>query len=79
MAKGEIAHHEQFHLWPNVFKSRLLLLRQYVSAGGKGLNTHGHLLTCLYFIMLYHTCFIYISKSLKESLKLIFMDYVSCR
>ena len=35
MAKGEIAHHEQFHLWPKSFK-----LRQNASAVGEGLNVH---------------------------------------
>ena len=33
MAKGEIAHHEQFHLWPQCF--------QKSSAGGKGLTIKG--------------------------------------
>ena len=40
VAKGEVAHHEQFHLWSQVvFKRRLLRLRQNASVCGKGLNS----------------------------------------
>ena len=46
-AKGEIAHHEQFHLWPQFFNYRLLLLRQNTSAGEKWL-TKGLILQTVY-------------------------------
>ena len=34
VAKGEIAHHEQFHLWPQLFQKSSAAI---ASAGGKGL------------------------------------------
>ena len=36
VAKGEIAHYEQYHLWPQCFKSRLLQSCQKASVYGKG-------------------------------------------
>ena len=40
VAKGVIAHHEQFQLWPQCFqKSSSAYTRQNESAGGKGLRS----------------------------------------
>ena len=39
MAKREIAHHEQFHLWLQCFqKLSAAIMRKNASAGGKGLQ-----------------------------------------
>ena len=35
VAKGEVVHHEQYHLWPQCFLKSSAAI---VSAGGKGLN-----------------------------------------
>ena len=38
MVKGEIGHHEQFHLWPQSFQNSSAAIAQNVSAGVKGLK-----------------------------------------
>ena len=40
VAKGKIAHHDQFHLWPKCFqKSSAVITSKCESAGEKGLKT----------------------------------------